>query len=180
MLPIEESERLRHHAERIGWEKSALARAGIFDKLNALDEQEAFYLAHKAARKKGGIAKVGSLPGGVEAVGMTFKRASKPDEKEETTVETPIPANKAAATLAKLKDSFKRYAEYIEAAEGDVDRSIRIQTVLDGMMERAPREIAQAAFVELQEFLKVRDLMKPKVIVKVPEGVPISGDVDED
>ena len=78
----------------------------------------------------------------------------------------------------KLERSFRRYCEFIEGSEGAIDRSIRIQTVLDDLKERGPLADAEIAFAKLQDHLKAREELRQKPIERLPDDVAISGDTD--
>lgn len=169
-------ERIVHHAVRLGTGRAELLRNALGIHLLLLDEQEAFIRAQKAARTKprgcGGYARVGAVPQGRngEPPGMKIRLASKETAAQEKT---------AKEAAAKLERSFSMWAVHVERSDGAVDRSIRLQTVLDDMRERVPHDQADVGFIKFQEFIKLRAETAAPKIVKLPDGVPVHGDVDE-
>jgi hypothetical protein len=172
-----ETERLLRHARRLDLDKCEIVRGALYDRLNALDEREAFELAQKTARKSNGVAKMGSLPGGQGSVGLPIRFApTAPTPPNDTPPPDELTPNQRIAN--KLARSFRRYCEFVEGAEGAVDRSIRITTVLDDLKERGPLADAEIAFAKFQEQLKAREELQTKPIERLPDDVAIFGDTD--
>lgn len=162
---FEDKARLEHHGARLGLGMNQIARIAINELLNKYDEQEAFTLAHKAARMKenprGRIAKLPTLQ---ESSGLGIEFGKK-KEKE------PFPE--------KIKNSFPRLAKYVEDADGDLDHAMRLDECLSDMRKRCDESEATAGFLAFKDFLALRkEAIPPKKILPVPEGVPVFGDVE--
>jgi hypothetical protein len=177
-LGVTEYARLTYHAHRLGWELGELIRHGMHEYLNRLDDQEAAERAQRAARTKTKAPKMGGLPGGVEATGITFKRTDPTPPTGAAPADPKIPE--------KLTNSFDRFFREVDSAEKLAEkgtearaRSIAIQNVLLDLLERSPtEEIANFVFVKFQEQLKSRDATKSVKFEKAPEDVPIDGGDD--
>ena len=165
-----ESERIHHHSDRLGIDNIDMTRLGMHELLNKFDDQEAAERAQRNARTKTKAPKMGGLPGGVEATGITFKRTD-PAPTEAPTPDEKIPK--------KLTDSFARFFREVDGAVNAQERSVRINDVLSDLLGRAPSDqIANIVFMQFLEQLKSREATKPVKFEKIPEDVVIDGGDD--
>ena len=147
-------------------DRATFVKIAAIERLDQLDEREA-YLAAQLAIAKGAAA--------AARVPTTSARG----------MEIEIPAPKApVAPVEKvprnLEKSFRKYLDYIGGSDSAIDRSIRLQTCLDDMKERAKTpEAAHAAFVELQKLIARREDAGIGVSpLKLPDEIKLEGDVD--
>lgn len=198
-LGITNFDRLTYHSDRLDLDKSEILRAAIHAHLSLLDEEEAFTRANRAAQKRTGIAKIGELPGGVGTKGMNYGLKEKdppPSEIEEETsaeesekspgtsadpVDESIPPEIAENVKIprKLKKSFRSRCEFVEAATGAMDRSMRLATVSSDFIKKTSHSEGTAAFLELQNLLRARaSTVKRQEIISAPPGIKITIDPD--
>lgn len=165
--------RLAQHATRLAFHRNVLAQIAVHEKLIRLDEELAFELAQKSARRSKRVGEMGSLPGGMGSAGMPIAHPLSPQ------IAAPLDKIAEPKVLEKLDRSFRSYFEYVEQADGPIQRSMRIDRVLDDMRTRATDAEANVAFVEFQDKLAQRERQLSKTVIKtLPAGVPISGDLE--
>jgi len=76
----------------------------------------------------------------------------------------------------KIRRSFKRYAEFLDAAKDEEDGKRRAKEIAEDIAERTTSRFEAESFLkELHEFMAAREKAKPPVDVG---ETPVSGDVD--
>jgi predicted ArsR family transcriptional regulator len=84
----------------------------------------------------------------------------------------------------KIKNSFRRFAEYLEQAPNEVERAARAQTITAEIEERLDgnRTETDAAVQALTEFLRAREEAKrvPSGKITINEDAVAAGDVEEE
>lgn len=167
--------RLAHHAERIGTDMNDIVRQGTLEFLDRLDEQEMIALERKQAKERRG-AFVPSVP--------EHRWGTPPglggNKEKKMPIMSFLPKTDPVMIPEKLTRSFRRWAEFIEAAEDRSDGERRAETVLQDMYERCEGEAEKAACYEaFKVFMQERKeaLGKPTGVVNVGD-IAVSGDVD--
>lgn len=162
-------DRLAHHAKRIGKDMNDIVRDGLLAHLDKLDEKELHAISEREARaKRGAAVPVVNESRFGKAPGLGLRR-------------TIFSASVAATRIpAKVVNSFRKYAEYLEAASDKIDGNVRAQHVIDDLQDRcASAEEVDAAHDALMDFMKGRSEArhKPLDVIAVDARVPLHGDV---
>ncbi len=159
-------DRLNAHCKKFGVDRSAFIQLTLVQRVQELDEKEAYMRSLKSPSK---TTRAGSVPT-TSATGMQIE------------IKTPAPVStEKGGVPEKLSKSFRRYCEYVEASEDAREYSMRLQICFDELKERAgdkPQD-ANAAFLALQDLLKQRKELQPKEVMSLPDDVPLDGDVED-
>jgi hypothetical protein len=173
VISAEEHERLEHHISRLGWNKVEVIRHALHNRLNELDEQETFMRANREANRKTRGPKIGHVP--------VANPADETNGKFTIPVAPTFTPKEEEPLIRKFQKDLDRWANLVERAENDSDRTIRLRMIEDDMIQRGGTpDDCQKGMIALHEKLKLRAdalRMLPK-IVKAPPGIPIAGDID--
>jgi hypothetical protein len=166
-------DRLRHHANRFGLSIVDIVRQGAIEKLERLDQTEAFELEQKRLRERHGAY----VPRPVK-----HKWGRPPGlGKKMPAVSTTAGSVDLEKVRQKFLQSFKRWAEFIEQGEDRSDRERRCEIVLEDIRDRTSDEAeVQTTFAEFKKFLDARAQAMPKPTEIVDANLAIlNGDIEE-
>lgn len=151
--------RLRHHAVRLGTDMNDIVRESVVTYLEILDDRERRARELKRNRERSRIMPSGPVPAGL---GL-----SKPNKVS------------LASVPKKIERSFRRFAEYLEAATDEKDRVHRSQTIVNEIKERVDNNTGEidAATMAFSDFLRQRAEHKSEIAVSA--DAVIEGDVEE-
>jgi predicted DNA-binding protein len=162
-LSLPQRKRVEHHASRLGVDMSDIVREGTLTHLDNLDQKEMI----------------------VEEARRLRERRDRPRSSTRTPQGLGIRKDSAVKLFPeKIKNSFRRFAEYLEQAPNEVERAARAQTITAEIEERLDgnRTETDAAVKALTEFLRAREEAKrvPSGKITINEDAVAAGDVEEE
>jgi len=138
-------ERIEYHAKRVGADMNSIIREATLAYLDKLDEKEALREELKQSRKQKGAFVPPIVPhqwGRPPGLGL---RRMQP-----ISITTPPPP----IVATKFKNSFRRWAEFLEQAKDEADSTRRADEIMQDIRDRVKAESeVKSVFAEFQSFL---------------------------
>lgn len=174
--------RIRYHSKVLARGMNDIIREATGLYLDTLDEKELARIENKRRRQSKGAYvpqpvehKWGKPPGLGKKTGLASRNNTPPMSTPSFTTAVPT---EPIAVPKKIERSFRRFAEYLEAAEDKVDAATRAKTISEDIQERTTSSAEADACVQaFKEFMEARRDSQTKPTIDVGE-TPLSGDIE--
>lgn len=144
-----------------------MVREGIHMRLEQLDEKEILFTETKRMRERTAAEQRNTRrPSGLPSTGFGMSGQPPKVEDQVNDMLNKLPPEK-------IRASFRKWAEYLEASDGKLERKIRMQDIHDEVKERTKSaEEANTSLTAFDEFMAERADAKLKT-VPTPEAAPL-------
>lgn len=157
--------RLLHHAERIGSDMANIARDGVVTHLDDLDQREIVAKDARLARENRGGRRDRAHYSAPKGLSLSKPPTLKP----------------VRLFPERIEGSFRRFAEYLEAAATPAEREKRAQEIVDDIKGRVDQaEEIDPACQRFAEFMKERAASRRPGALEISSGVHVAGDVEKE